>query len=273
MSARFRQRRALALKAGLVFLVAFLSFAGPVLGRSLEEAFPPPDSFYRTAAFADSFALWLRNLPLKCQGASVKLWNGKFKRRQNAHAAVVDFPILRFQQCADGAIRLYAEYLWETGKKDAIRFKFTSGDECAWSQWREGSRPKVSGNRVEWVKSAEADSSRQNFDQYLVKVFEYAGTASLSRDLTPVSPADLRPGDVIVQGGHPGHAVMVLDTAGSLSGEIRFLLGQSYMPAQDIHVLKNPADPDSPWYALPEGEVLVTPEWTFTRLSSQCRRF
>ncbi|MGL4398136.1 MAG: DUF4846 domain-containing protein [Hyphomicrobium sp.] len=35
------------------------------------------------------------------------------------------------------------------------------------------------------------------------------------------------------------------------------------MPAQDIHILKNPANGDgSPWYTPPTG-VLVTPEWTF----------
>ena len=47
---------------------------------------------------------------------------------------------------------------------------------------------------------------------------------------------------------------------------------QSYMPAQDIHVLKNPASADgSPWYSTTFGATLVTPEWQFSR--SQLRRW
>jgi hypothetical protein len=50
------------------------------------------------------------------------------------------------------------------------------------------------------------------------------------------------------------------------TGERRFLLTQSYMPAQDIHVLRNPAASDgSPWYRTDFGDTLVTPEWRFTR--------
>jgi hypothetical protein len=38
------------------------------------------------------------------------------------------------------------------------------------------------------------------------------------------------------------------------------------MPAQEIHVLKNPADPRlGPWTRIPETGAVVTPEWTFRR--------
>jgi len=30
-------------------------------------------------------------------------------------------------------------------------------------------------------------------------------------------------------------------------GEKQFLLGQSYMPAQEMHILKSPNDESSPW--------------------------
>jgi hypothetical protein len=49
-----------------------------------------------------------------------------------------------------------------------------------------------------------------------------------------------------------------------------FLLAQGYMPAQSVHVLKNPASA-SPWYALDFGAELRTPEWTFRR--TDLRRF
>ncbi|MEM1219965.1 MAG: DUF4846 domain-containing protein, partial [Bacteroidota bacterium] len=37
---------------------------------------------------------------------------------------------------------------------------------------------------------------------------------------------------------------------------------QSYMPAQDIHILKNPTT-GSAWYSVDEIDPLRTPEWTF----------
>jgi len=49
-------------------------------------------------------------------------------------------------------------------------------------------------------------------------------------------------------------------------GEKCFLLGQSYMPAQNIHILRNPNDPSrSPWYSTNFGATLNTPEWTFDK--------
>lgn len=44
---------------------------------------------------------------------------------------------------------------------------------------------------------------------------------------------------VVARGGRFGHAVLVLDVAESASDERVFLIAQSYMPAQDIHVLIN----------------------------------
>jgi hypothetical protein len=70
-------------------------------------------------------------------------------------------------------------------------------------------------------------------------------------------------GDVFIQAGHPGHTVLVVDLA-ECEGDKVFLLAQSYMPAQEVHVLRNPQDPElSPWYDLDFEDELQTPEWTF----------
>ena len=70
---------------------------------------------------------------------------------------------------------------------------------------------------------------------------------------------------MVIKGGFPGHAVLVADgVEHPVTGERRFLLVQSYMPAQNIHVLVGTgASADSPWYAIEPGKPLVTPEWTF----------
>jgi len=70
---------------------------------------------------------------------------------------------------------------------------------------------------------------------------------------------------VIIKGGFPGHAVLVADVAEHPgTGERRFLLVQSFMPAQDMHVLKGVDTPDGgPWYRLVPERPFVTPEWVF----------
>lgn len=75
----------------------------------------------------------------------------------------------------------------------------------------------------------------------------------------------MQTGDVLIQGGSPGHAAIVVDLAVNAQGQKVFLLAQSYMPAQSIHILKNPVNPAlSPWYEADNSAVVQTPEWTFT---------
>jgi len=42
------------------------------------------------------------------------------------------------------------------------------------------------------------------------------------------------------------------------------MIAQSYMPAQDIHILKNFTELNiSPWYSVEFGDSLITPQWDF----------
>lgn len=218
--------------------------------RSLEESIAPPPGFTRQRVPETSFAGWLRGLPVKPPGAAVTLFNGQPKARQDVHAAVLDIDTGRrdLQQCADAVMRLRAEWLYAQRRYGDIGFNFTSGKRIAFARYAKGERPDSSGA----------------FRRYMDLIFAYAGTASLAKELKPVQPGDIRIGDVFIKGGFPGHAVLVADMAESeTTKDKRFLLVQSYMPAQDIHVLKNPADAaGSPWYPIPE-QSLVTPEWTF----------
>lgn len=79
-------------------------------------------------------------------------------------------------------------------------------------------------------------------------------------------------GDVLIKGGTPGHAVIVVDMAENpATGEKLYLLVQSYMPAQDIQVLVNLKERDkSPWYTLDGKGNILTPEWGFTSADLKC---
>ena len=58
---------------------------------------------------------------------------------------------------------------------------------------------------------------------------------------------DIRPGDIFIYGGSPGHVEMVVDVCENKSGDKAFLLGQGYLPAQQFHILKNPDNENDPW--------------------------
>ncbi|HEX2572183.1 MAG TPA: DUF4846 domain-containing protein [Polyangia bacterium] len=221
--------------------------AGRAIAEDLAHRVAPPAGATRVPVAPGSFGAWLRHLPLLPAGAPVHLFDGQLKARQDVHAAVVDLDVGRrdLQQCADAVMRLRAEYLWATGRFEDIRFHPDPGQS----------------RTLAWT----GGHDRAQFARYLVRVFADAGSASLQAELTPRGRAPLQPGDVLIQGGYPGHAVLVLDVATTADGRRLLLLGQSYLPAQEFHLLKNLADPGlSPWFdaaALARPEGLQTPEW------------
>jgi hypothetical protein len=239
-------------------------------GKTLVQRFSPPDG-YRREPFADnSFAAYLRGLELKPDGAPVLYYNGAEKPNDHIYAAVVNMDIGNkdLQQCADAVIRLRAEYLYEAKQYDKIHFNFTSGFRADYSRWAAGNRIVFNAGKAAWRGSV---AERANYDyavfrSYLETVFSYAGTLSLSRELRPVPYSDLQPGDVLIQGGSPGHAVIVADVAVNRMGQKVYLLAQSYMPAQETQILHNPANAAiSPWYELDKNATqVVTPQWLFT---------
>ncbi|MGB2578258.1 hypothetical protein AAIR98_000177 [Elusimicrobium simillimum] len=227
-------------------------------GNTIATRFAPPAGFTRTAESQNSFAAYLRNLPLKKDGALVKYFNGKTKPNLSTYVAVVDMEISPkdLQQCADAVMRLYGEYQFAENKINDIKFNF------------------VSDGKPRYFKDyAKGDTSYKNFRKYMDYVFAYANTASLLNQLRPVKDInDMKIGDVFIQKGRPfGHAVIVVDMAQNKEGKKVYMLAQSYMPAQETQVLFNPMNVKlSPWYDL-NGKTIVTPEWVFQ--PADLRRF
>lgn len=237
-------------------------------GHTLSNRVLPPPGFRRVNYPAGSFGYYLQNFPLKPAGSKVYLFDGREKYRQNVHVAVLDIDVgtRDLQQCADAVMRLRAEYLYGQQRYDDIHFNFNNGFRAEYARWRSGERIRVTGSEVSWVGGATASTAYSGFRRYLTMVFAFAGTWSLSREMQPRDLAQIEVGDVFIQGGSPGHAVIVMDKAvNETTGAVRILLAQSYMPAQDIHILNNPLEDDiSPWYAIENiDEELITPEWRF----------
>lgn len=247
----------------------------PPAAQALCARIPCQPGYVRVAVDPASFGHWLRHLPLKPGCPDVRLFDGRPKSNQAAQHAVVDIDVGKrdLQQCADAVMRLRAEYLWHCQRDDAIHFHFLSGFDARYSRWREGWRPQVRGASVTEMRRAGEDRCYASFRRYLDTVFMYANTTSLIRDTVPVkNPLEIQIGDLFVCGNPRGvcHAVLVVDLAENHAGEREFLMVQSYMPAQDIHVLKNPLN-GTPWYDVKATGKLITPEWVFER--RQLRRF
>lgn len=246
----------LVVAAAIACVAASAATATPYAWRSdsaiansdtLAQRIAPPPGFERVSVQTGSWAAWLRGLPLKSADEPVLLYTGAPKWRQDVHVAVIDIDVGNrdLQQCADAIMRLRGEWLFAAGRKKEIAFNYTDG------------------KRRRFAARRKFDYAA--FKKYMTLVFAYAGTYSLERELQKVPREDIQIGDVFIKGGFPGHAVLVADmVANPATGEKRFLLIQSFMPAQEMHVLKNPAASDgSPWYPASFTGGLVTPEWSF----------
>ncbi len=236
-------------------------------GTTIIQRFSPPQGYKRIPCDSNSFAFHLRNLSLKPHQSLVKYYDGKSKPNKGVYDAVVDLDIgnKNLHQCADAVMRLWADYLYKQKQYDSIHFNFTNGFRCDYSEWIKGRRIVVNGNKVYWKHKVQPSNIRADFWNYMETIFMYAGTLSLSKELKPVDVEEMKIGDVFIQGGSPGHAIIVVDMAiHSKTNKKIFLLAQSYMPAQEIQILKNPANGQlSPWYPIDFGDVLKTPEWRF----------
>lgn len=245
------------------------------VGKTIAERFFPPNGYSRVMQSQNSFGAYLQHFKLQPHGAQVHYYNGEVKTNDGIYDAVlaIDVGNRDLQQCADAVMRLRAEYLYGQEQYDAIHFNFTSGFRADYSKWQQGYRVIVKGNNCSWVKKSAPSTAYASFKEYLQVVFAYAGTLSLEKEMKAVSIDDLQVGDVFIKGGSPGHAVIVMDVAvHEQTGEKLFLLAQSYMPAQEIQILKNPTNPGiSPWYSSRFRGPLITPEWTFQK--SHLKRF
>ena len=225
-------------------------------GVLVKTRFNVPEGYKRIESAPNTWESFLQNLHLKEHGSQVKLYDGTLKSNTSTYLAVVDLSIGNrdLHQCADAIMRLRADYFNAQEKYSEIEFLFVSGKRSNYKTWL-GTRPP----------------NAKNYWAYLENVFNFASTLSLDKQLIHKEIDQLQIGDVFIKGGSPGHAVIVVDKCTNAKGEVKFMLAQSYMPAQETQILVNPASSESPWYDLNFGEYLNSAEYTFTK--DQLKRF
>lgn len=227
--------------------------------NTIKTRFSSPKNFVWVKSEAGSFGNFIENFELKNYNAPILKYDGTEIVTQNLHEAVfnIDTGTKDLQQCADAIIRLRAEYLWKNKRQNEIQFHFTSGDLVMWNNYKRGNRAFVNGNSVSFRKTENHDDSYENFRKYLDLIFNYAGTISLTKETKPVlKTSDLKTGDILIRPGSPGHVVFIAGVSENKEGKKLFLLAQGFTPAQSIHVMKNPFNPNiSPWYELNVDDV------------------
>lgn len=235
----------------------------------LRYRFPAPPGYRRVRVKRRSFAWWLRRLPMMPKSSPIRDYRGRRLRSQARRAGVVRLNVGRYnlQQCADSVMRLWGEYLWYRGLQRHYQFRLTSGHRNPWKRWARGDRLRIVRGRMRgWRRRARrANASYRSFQRYLRVVMMYSGTASLSRELRRIPRRRIQAGDLLMQGGYPGHVVLLLDEVRNRKGESLFLLGQGLMPAQSFHVLRSRRQKRSPWFRLPRRGSILTPSWDFPR--------
>ena len=219
-----------------------------------------PEGFIREKVDISSFAFYLRHLPLDTVDNTIYSYDGSIISTGGYHHSIVAVDIGKrdLQQCADAIMRLRAEYLFQFKQYQKIHFNFLSD-----------SKPRY------YTNYSKGDRSYKKFRKYMDYIFSYANSGSLRDEMEPVYELnEMQIGDCFVQKGNPiGHAVIIVDMAKHVqTGEKIFLLAQSYMPAQSIHILRNLSKSElDPWYPANFNGELILPGWTFYK--KDLRRF
>jgi hypothetical protein len=243
--------------------------------RTVADSVPPPAGFERVLVNPGSYGEWLRHLPLRPDASGVVLHDGRPVTDHGTVAAVIDIDVGRsdLQQCADAVMRLRAEYLFSRRMTDLIGFELFSGERYRFASYVEGTTPMQAGERIAWRRGHPQGDGHADLRRWLDIVFGFASTRSLARELRPVDRiADAAIGDVFIQPGDPGHAVVIVDLAADAGGRKAALLAQSSMPARDMHLLHNTVDPRlGAWFPLVDGGPLTTPGRVF--LPNDLKRF
>lgn len=242
---------ALAVLSGIL-LVFFLS--NPKNAKCVGEI-STPNGYVRTEVSSNSFASYLRHLPLKKRGSLVHLTNGRLAKLQILSYAVIDMNILNnMEQCADAVMRLRAEYLWSQKRFSEIRFTTLAGATLTY----------------------QGGDSREAFEKYLKQVFDLCNTTSLYKELSPRKFSEVEVGDVLVypsrKKGKYGHALIVVDVAVNAEGKRAVMLAESNTPAREKHILRNPNPFDNPWFFI-DGDDKDFKASFFTYHPNELRHF
>ncbi len=202
-----------------LIIILFSLLCCPAFSGSITKEIPPPHGYKRVAYPPGSYAAWLRGLPVKEDKKIRKHDGGKVWGLLYRVYAVVKLPLLFTQdleQCADFSMRFWAEHHKAKGMLNKL-YLFDYG-----------------GNKKYFR------NSKKSFKKFLKWCMAYSNSHSIKKGCRKVEMSDARPGDMFVQNktGGIGHVSVIVDACENEKGEKLFLVGYSFMPAQEFHIEK-----------------------------------
>lgn len=219
----------------LLVIILMCSPLSAIAQKTIGEI-PVPAGYTRVKC--DGYGNFLRKIKLTGD-RTVHTFDGLIINYQNAYAVLdIDVGDKDLQQCADAAMRLWAEYLYSIKAYNRIYFTaLGSGKPLRFSTWAQRHK----------------SYSYATFRKYLDNVFTYCNSTSMGKEMKPVAPKDLKVGDCLVYVNERfyGHVVTIVDMAVNQKGEKIFMVAQSWMPAQQIHIVTDDAT-GSPWFKMTE---------------------
>ncbi len=196
--------------------------------NSLYDKIPTPNGYKRIKVYKNSFAEWVRFLPVKPLNSSILTY--KRKKLSNFFCffykvwRVVDIPLYfkqDIEQCADWAYRFWYEYQKEVGFNSRLWLTYYNGRKIIYGKWKKGRK-------------------NPGYKKFFKWTCNYANSYSQKKGLYKVKEEHLHPGDIIVQNrdGGIGHVSIIFDICENNNGEKLYLIGYSFMPAQECHIEK-----------------------------------
>ena len=202
----------------ILFLLALPLLALAQQPKQVKDI-PVPTGFTAVECPPESYRHWITRRPLK-NGLEILDCTGR-KVPPGAYSvyAVLDLPLLfsgDLEQCADYAMRLWAEYHKDRNKLDKLYLFDYNGRRQQFS------------------------TSRLSYRKFLHRAFANSNSYSLKQGCAKVDTGGIVPGDMVVQNerGGVGHVSVVLNACRDSSGQKLYLIGFSYMPAQEFHIEK-----------------------------------
>jgi len=189
------------------------------LNRTVRNTIPIPNGYERMVPPEGSFSQWIQSLPLKSDNIIFDYRGRPVESGSYRLYGVIEMPLMfksDLEQCADFAMRFWAEYHKEKGWLDNL-FLFD-----------------YSGKKKYYKNSA------QTYTAFLKTAFANTNSHSLKKGCTPIAADELIPGDLFVQNerGGVGHVSVIMDICAAQDGARLFLVGYSFMPAQEFHIEK-----------------------------------
>lgn len=188
--------------------------------KTIKNSVNTPQGYTRIKFPEGSYCNWIQNLPLKGNNTILD-YRGFILSSSSFYSifGVVDMPLLfdsDLEQCADYCMRFWAEYHKDMNRLDSLYLL------------------DYSGNKKKFKNSG------KTYSGFLRWAFSSSNSYSLKMGCKKVSRNELIPGDMIVQNesGGIGHASVILDVCKSKEGKKLYLIGYSFIPAQEFHIEK-----------------------------------